>query len=372
MYSRKILAVGGLSLLAAACSTVENPVIGGGVSSAVAEAGSSSSVVVPESSSFAGTPESSGSVEVPESSSSAGAPVSSSSAGTPALSATSSSVASLASSSDFAGGSSASVISTIDRNTKGIECVVGDSTFGIVDTSQKFFCMTSSVTGEPTWNVLPVVPGEKGVSLESWRGNESMYRLELGNNASTHTSGYWYVETDSLDGGASRIEWPAGVELGNEYSADALDNVIDYCGGVCGTFHLDRGSITYNPFVSVGFDLTDKDGDLDVGVDVYDWEGVCITYTSDVPVSLVMDFGEKGGEYLGYDLPYATLPKAATISSKDIRWGSFKQDGWGKAKISGEDGARSLVSLKFKIQATDKSSGQFAIRSIGTYRGGCR
>jgi hypothetical protein len=49
----------------------------------------------------------------------------------------------------------------------------------------------------------------------------------------SETSGYWFVYGDDAEGGASKISWP--VPLGNEYSPDAKEPVLDHCGGLCGT-----------------------------------------------------------------------------------------------------------------------------------------
>ena len=72
-------------------------------------------------------------------------------------------------------------------------------------------------------------------------------------------AGKWFWETDSADGGKSVLEWP--VELGNYYDANALDSVFGFCYGVCGTFRLDMGDLSYNPYVSVGFNVAGFDNE---------------------------------------------------------------------------------------------------------------
>ena len=68
-------------------------------------------------------------------------------------------------------------------------------------------------------------------SAFSWDGAASEYFVNTGLDNGTETSGYWYSFDDNAEGGLSTIIWP--VALGNEYSEDALDPVIDACGGVC-------------------------------------------------------------------------------------------------------------------------------------------
>jgi len=212
-------------------------------------------------------------------------------------------------------------------------------------------------------------------AFETWKGDSGEYQMttELQGPGAYENAGYWYTYTDNADGGASKIEWPAGVTLGNDYSDDALDNIIDYCGGVCGTYSLDKGKITYNPFVGIGFNVAgadDASGAQDIA-DATAWGGVCIAYTVDNAASLEMGLGDAGDAEIGYDNPAAALPKATTANVKDIAWASFKQAGWGKAKISGTEAAAKLAAIKFKVQAASGSKGSFNIMSVGAYQGGC-
>jgi len=201
-----------------------------------------------------------------------------------------------------------------------------------------------------------------------WRGDEGVYQVdtELGNE--TETYGYWYSFNDNADGGASRIEWP--TELGNEYSDDAMDPVIDYCQGLCGTAILDKGTITYNPYTGVAFDIAGLDEETytyPTAADASNWGGVCLTYTSEIPATLEMGFTDAKEAELGYDLPFVALPKASTATLKCYEWSKFKQAGWGKANISGESASTILASLRFKMQNSSGTVGRFNIMSIGKF-----
>lgn len=199
----------------------------------------------------------------------------------------------------------------------------------------------------------------------TWCGGDGSYQIETGYDAGNHDSGLWFVKNDEEDGGASSITWP--VAVGNEYDLEALDPVIDYCGGVCGFFQLDKGSLVYNPFVDVGFHIagTDPVSDSLVAADVTEMGGICITYRSDVAVSLLMSLGDSLDTYVGFDIPAVTLPRSYTGMTRDITWTQFKQAGWGSEKITGEAAAANLVSLIFRIQGANGTTGQFNIMTIG-------
>lgn len=209
-------------------------------------------------------------------------------------------------------------------------------------------------------------------AFDTWVGADAVYRIDTGLDAGGDKSGYWFTYGDDADGGASKVTWPTA--LGNEYSTDALDPVIDECGGVCGTFSLDKGTLTYNPFVGIGFNIAgsdDADSDVMVSADATAMGGICITYSVDAAASLEMGLGDAGDKEIGYDNPFVSLPKATSATMKTFEWSKFKQAGWGSGKISGTEAAAKLVALKFKIQAASGTSGAFNIMAFGALAGNC-
>lgn len=189
----------------------------------------------------------------------------------------------------------------------------------------------------------------------------------------TETQGYWFDYGDSKDGGASAVAWP--VEKGNAYDDNSMEPIIAECGGVCGDITLAKGSITYDPFVGIGFNVVGETSATDntpVAGDASAWGGVCITYISDLAPVLELGLGDDFDKSLGYDNPAAKLAKATESTTMDIAWAAFKQAGWGKGgKITGAEAAAQLVAIKFKVQAKDGSTGHFNIQSVGPYQGGC-
>ena len=209
-------------------------------------------------------------------------------------------------------------------------------------------------------------------AFPTWYGGHGVPRVDTRLDAGMETSGYWYAYADDADGGMSKVEWP--VEIGNEYSELALDNVVEHCGGICGTAILDKGSLTYNPFVGIAFDVAGRVSETSetlAAVDASSWGGVCITYRSEAAPTLQLGLGDFDRE-IGFANPAASLPKSTAGTSKNLAWSDFKQPAWykGATKIDGEDAAKRLVTLKFLIQATPGDY-NFNICVVGPYNGGC-
>lgn len=207
-------------------------------------------------------------------------------------------------------------------------------------------------------------------AFTTWNGTDGVYQIDTELDAGTETAGYWFIYNDKDDGGASSITWP--VEPGNEYSKDALDPIIDYCGGVCGTYTLDKGTLTYDPFVGIGFNVAGEDeSGTAAPADASGMGGVTIGYSCDVAAALEMGLGDAGDAEIGWDNPAASLPKAASGVIKTFTWSQFKQAGWGSGKITGDAASKKLVALKMKIQAKTGSTGQFNIYCVGDASASC-
>ena len=201
----------------------------------------------------------------------------------------------------------------------------------------------------------------------SWSGADGEYFVNTGLDNGTETAGYWYDYADDSDGGLSAVTWP--VDKGNEYDENALDPIIDYCQGVCGTFTLSAGTLTYKPFVGIGFNIAGTltaTGGAATTADATAWGGVCITYTVDAPATLELGLGDDKDASIGYDNPFVSLPKSASANEVCTPWSGFKQAGWGKGKVSGDEAGASLAAIKFKIQAADGTTGSFNISAVSS------
>ena len=212
--------------------------------------------------------------------------------------------------------------------------------------------------------------------FELWLGSEGAFQVLTGIGNDSETAGYWFSYDDSGDQGGSKVVWADGtVELGNGDSPDALDNVILWCNGVCGKAVLDKGKLSYNPFVGIGFNVVGEiakgEGNPQPG-DASAWGGVCITYESDVAPALELGLGDEVDASIEYANPAASLPKASAGTMKQLAWTDFKQPSWykGTTKIAGAEASKQLVALKFKIQAQSGNYG-FNICAIGPNGAAC-
>ena len=200
-----------------------------------------------------------------------------------------------------------------------------------------------------------------------FRVNTARFALSWPKGAIEDGRWFWEMQNDAEDGGESYIEWP--TKLGDDN--DPLAPIVDACHGICGTAVLGKGSLTYTPFVSVGFSVAKDSAGEPLPVDVSNWGGVCVSYSSDVALSLEMDLGDSVNEVLRLGLPGFRLAATDTVVSKCIRWREFKRPVWAKIdddywKIdAGVTAAKQLVAMKFVIQAP-VGEYKFNIKYIGT------
>ena len=209
-------------------------------------------------------------------------------------------------------------------------------------------------------------------TFETWLGSDGSPQVATGLGNDTETQGYWFSYGDDGDGGKSSVTW--GGPLGNDYDETALDNVILACGGVCGDAVLDKGTLTYNPFVGIGFNVvgeTSANDKTPAAGNASSWGGLCITYTCETNPSLELGLGDEVDQTIGYANPAASLPKSTVGTSKVLAWSDFKQPTWwkGDTKIDGTTAASQLVAVKFKIQAP-AATYKFNICAIGPATGG--
>jgi len=205
--------------------------------------------------------------------------------------------------------------------------------------------------------------------FNTWYGDEEVYQVDTELDVGQNTAGYWFDYADKDDGGASAVTWPA--EKGNGYDGgdNALDNIIQMCNGVCGTAVLAKGTLTYDPFVGIGFNVGGEDeSGTPAPVDASAWGGICIAYSVETGAAVEMGLGDAFDKTLGYDNPAASAPKNAAGTVKTFAWSKFVQGGWGKGEITGDAASQQLVALKFKIQAAPGSY-KFNIMSIGPLTG---
>lgn len=101
--------------------------------------------------------------------------------------------------------------------------------------------------------------------------------------------------------------------------------------------------------------------------DLTDWEGICITYTSDTAVSIILDLGEAKNQELNNNLPQVTLKNKALLpTERCLSWTSFWQPRWASPAISGNEAAKTIASFKIN----QLSGSNFNLIRIRAYRDG--
>ena len=194
-------------------------------------------------------------------------------------------------------------------------------------------------------------------ALTTWSGANGDYRVDTGLDDGSDESGYWYTYSDDANSGTSAITWP--VPTGNEYDDNALDPIIDHCGGLCGQVTLGAG---YDyPFAGPGFNLTGPD---QTGADVTAWGGLCITYTAGVAPILEIA-PENEATVTEYNNYMSKLKVAASASTLNLAWSDFKQEsGWG-VTVPQASYLTMIAAVKVKFSGKAGTSGDFNIIQVG-------
>ena len=192
-----------------------------------------------------------------------------------------------------------------------------------------------------------------------WDPQRGDYRVQFAASVlalpgDVEADGHWYWESysDAKKGGVSYISWPQELAGG----VDSLSPVIESCQGVCGKAVLKKGSMADSPFAGVGFVIAKDKNGKPVPINALNWDGVCMTYTSDTDPLLVLDLGDSLGRVLGNELPSVTLAKSNNGNeiTKCVGWEEF-----------GEKSASQLVGLKFRIRA-DSGEYKFNVKRVET------
>ena len=223
--------------------------------------------------------------------------------------------------------------------------------------------------------VLGVVPMPFGAgSIETFADDDGVFttwydtggniQVDTGLGNGTNTEGFWYVMTDEGEGGKSRIDWDCDEP---DENGSIINGNIEN-GSLSGTAVLDKGRLTYNPYVYICFDVVGLgENSMPVPGDASGWGGLSISYYCDAAPSLELSLGGFDAE-IGYANPAAALAKSTNGTVKTLAWSDFKQPSWykGVTKISGPDAAKRLVTVRFKIQA-NSGSYHFRICGVGDY-----
>lgn len=197
------------------------------------------------------------------------------------------------------------------------------------------------------------------------------------------TSGKWYYETDSADGGNSHIEWNHGYVIDDWDDAGVFDSLLLVDHRLKGTLVFERKKMKRNPYVNLGFWLAGEDGKggHDV-VDVSGKQGICVVFDS-VPQNtyIQLDMGDSLNTLVDGDLFTATNPRNYVVESDsgmiglsvDVKrgrdcfsWDDFEQSGSGKT-MKLKNALKHVAGIKIHFEnpyKEDLRKDSFVIRSI--------
>ena len=198
--------------------------------------------------------------------------------------------------------------------------------------------------------------------------------------------GEWYDYTDRYSGGNSSFSWWK-YRADDDHSGLYFEQVIDECGGLCGSVKL-SGMMDLDPVALFGFQLANKSTGGVKAVDITNWNGVCVTYQTDIPivldlnpVSLEVDFDTASADFVVeeddyeiYKWPSVTLPVTSEESTMCFAWDDFTQayldkvPNGEKYKTTVENVLKRVVAIRFVITGKTGDKGDFYLKALGTNR----
>ena len=195
-----------------------------------------------------------------------------------------------------------------------------------------------------------------------WCGENLDYTVKFDDNGSF---GHWFVATDAGSGtGMSSITYP----ITNSHSElnMVVKEVVDTCHGICGTISLIAIDEYMLPYAIVGVTLSDDASEVK---DVSSWEGICVAYESQIPITLEIYPSAERQVFFEFDLPRVSLPAASDMVVKNITWEQFKKyNAWSadiEKSISGPEVAKELAQIVFMFQDKTGTRADFKIYGLG-------
>lgn len=205
--------------------------------------------------------------------------------------------------------------------------------------------------------IQPVAP------FETWYGADSVHRVNAGFDTEYESKGKWTFSVSS---------WKCGVRFLNGGDEWDIDGAIDLCGGVCTVFSPRAEEGNCERFIDMHFSIAGYD--LTKGIngeaDASSMGGVCVVYTSDVPVTLRIGQAQKVWAIRDTRLdPEIQVPAKETAGVERIRWSEFKTSPETFPPLDGELAATRMVDFSFVVYGCGDDSYEFNIMAVGPYDG---
>lgn len=270
--------------------------------------------------------------------------------------------------------------------------VVGTSTdpntLALGSSSSVLAVSSSSVLGVSSSSVVDVssssVDGSSSGSFETrdgdlWNPSAGDFSVNVARYAAllpegAKADGHWTLMLNAENGDSSSVVWPADL-----VNPQDERTIVEACDGVCGTFVLKEIPVDGEPLARIGFTLAKDFSGKPVPVDVSDWGGVCITFTSEHLWQMELAIGDSldllsERVWPEFAYPAVALPKTKDGKPKTIcrKWSDFMLPTWMQDEPEywktdvGVKAAKQLVAFRFMLSGKPGEY-KFNIMSFGTY-----
>lgn len=179
-----------------------------------------------------------------------------------------------------------------------------------------------------------------------------IFNAEMGNM--TYLATYWFSFNDADPGGASTVSPLSSNDAPFSMSATGYES--DSAAMI--EFTLDKGTLTYDPFVGMGMPLLPDDAAGNKQpYDLTGSTGISFTYKADAAFSIDLSLTSITDDC---NFTYA-VPAAADWTTIDLTWDDFAQPSWGTQVVWDPE---LVTQLQWKVQTTDGTAGQLWVDDV--------
>ena len=217
-----------------------------------------------------------------------------------------------------------------------------------------FAVLIGAVACSKDSNFTGITEEGNSVAYDLWNGESGMARVNINGN-----SGYWFSVNDEDEESTSLIKFPT-IE-GDSLTSDNIESLVSHCGGLCGTVELGDEAV---PSAGVGIALTEKD----TTVDISKWDGICVSYESELSMEGVIGYKESAGS--SNEMPSVNFDKTekGAVAARCAKWADFKRTF--SDSNTGFEASKNAKSIIFKFVGEAKQKGYFNIKGVSSYKHG--
>lgn len=195
-----------------------------------------------------------------------------------------------------------------------------------------------------------------------WCGVEDILTTRPGLTNTEITSIY----SDADNKGSTIINWSVSPE-----EPDYIDKMVHTLGGIYVDYYLMAGVWVYDPYVGVQLNISGWSNEgSPVLANMTDWGGLCVIYSSTLPVNLEIGYPDITEIAINYTNHYVALPATnGEITTRCVEWSYFMQPSYAtpSQRIDLSTTLTSVTRVKLKTQAKSGTSGNLGIMSIGKF-----